>query len=246
VYRISRCSALPKLEIIVQTTAVTDNLIKLTRYRFVNAFLVREEDGFTLVDTTLGGGAADDLLSAAEQAGGSIRRIALTHGHGDHVGGLDKLKERLGDSVQVLVPELDARILAGERVVDGKLPGSWPKDLKTVPDVRLTGGERVGSLEIMPSPGHSPGHVGFLDTRDRSLIGGDVFTTYGSAAVSNHFYWRFPFAAMATWDKSKDFESARALRALDPTILVVGHGPAVAEPGRAMDGAIARAQAAGS
>ena len=64
----------------MQTIAVTDNLIKLTRYRFVNAFLVREEDGFTLVDTTLGAGAANDLLGAAEQAGGSIRRIALTPG----------------------------------------------------------------------------------------------------------------------------------------------------------------------
>jgi glyoxylase-like metal-dependent hydrolase (beta-lactamase superfamily II) len=60
-------------------------------------------------------------------------------------------------------------------------------------------------------------------------------------AVTNHFYWRFPFAAMATWDKEKDVESARALRALDPSVLVVGHGPATANPGAAMDKAIARA-----
>ena len=37
----------------MQTTKITDNLIQLTRYRFVNAFLVREDDGFTLVDTTM-------------------------------------------------------------------------------------------------------------------------------------------------------------------------------------------------
>ena len=37
----------------MQTTNITDNLIQLTRYRFVNAFLVREDDGFTLVDTTM-------------------------------------------------------------------------------------------------------------------------------------------------------------------------------------------------
>ena len=48
---------------------------------------------------------------------------------------------------------------------------------------------------------------------------------------------------MATWDKSKDLESARALRALDPAVLVVGHGPAIRPPGAAMDRAIARASA---
>lgn len=189
---------------------------------------------------------AGAIIAAAEQAGGSIRRIALTHGHGDHVGLLDALKQRLGDSVEVLIPELDARILAGERVTEGKLPGSWPKNVQTVPDVRLTGGERIGSLEVVTSPGHSPGHVAFLDTRDRSLIAGDTYTTYGSAAVSNHFYWRFPPAAMATWDKSQDLESARRLRALDPAILVVGHGPAIKQPASAMDAAIARSQSATS
>src|SRR3954451_10012858 len=109
----------------MNATAVTPNLIQLTRLRFVNAFLVREEDGFTLVDTTTGG-AADALIAAARAAGGPIRRIALTHGHGDHVGSLDALAERLAGEAEVLMPELDARIHAGEHVVEGKLPGSWP------------------------------------------------------------------------------------------------------------------------
>ena len=131
----------------MRTTAVTDNLTQFTRFRFVNAYLVREDDGFTLVDTGMPG-AADDFIRAAEAAGGAITRIALTHGHGDHVGSLDALKARLGDDVQVLMPELDARIHAGEKVVEGKLPGSWPK-LTTTPDVRLQPGDRVGSLEVV-------------------------------------------------------------------------------------------------
>ena len=153
---------------------------------------------------------------------------------------MDELKRTLGDDVSVLMPELDARIHAGEKVVEGKLTGSWPK-LATVPDVRLSAGDRVGSLEVIPSPGHSPGHVAFLDTRDRTLIAGDVFTTFGSTQVSNHFYWRFPLAAMATFDKAQDLSSARALRVLDPALLVVGHGPAVPAPTAAMDAAITRA-----
>src|SRR6478752_4631863 len=118
----------------MKTTAVTDNLTQLTRLHFVNAYLVREDDGLTLVDTTMGG-AAGALIEAAEAAGAPIRRIALTHGHSDHAGSLDQLKERLGDTVQVLVPEFDARILAGDKP-DGKLAGSWGK-VTTVPDVRL-------------------------------------------------------------------------------------------------------------
>ena len=227
----------------MQLTPVGDNIIQLRRVHFVNAYLVREGDEFTLVDTTIGGGA-DALIAAAQAAGAPIRRIALTHGHSDHVGSLDALKQRLGDSVEVLMPELDARIHAGEKVVDGKLTGSWPKKLDTVPDVRLTGGERIGSLEVIPSPGHTPGHVAFLDTRDRTMIAGDVYTSYGRVAVTSELYWRFPLATMGTQDKAKDLESARSLRALDPSVLVVGHGPVVRQPGAAMDAAIARAQRA--
>src|SRR4051812_33796195 len=189
----------------------------------------------------MGRGAADALIGAAEQAGGAIRRIALTHGHGDHVGSLDALKQRLGPSVEVLMPELDARIHAGEKVVEGKLPGSWPK-LQTAPDVRLAPGDRVGSLEVIAAPGPSPGPVAFLDPRDRTLIAGDVFTAYGSLAVSNHFQLRFPLPQMAPWDRQQDLASARALRALEPALLVVGHGPATRDPLPAMERAIARSE----
>ena len=123
-------------------------------------------------------------------------------------------------------------------------PGPGRRSSRPCPDGRLSAGDRVGSLEVVASPGHTPGHVAFLDTRDRSLIAGDVYTAYGALAVSNHFYWRFPLAAPATWDKAKDLESARALRALDPTVLVVGHGPALRAPAAAMDSAIARSQQA--
>ena len=127
--------------------------------------------------------------------------------------------------------------------MEGKLPGSWPT-VKTRPDVLLEPGERVGSLEVVAAPGHTPGHVAFLDTRDRSLIAGDVFTTIGGAAVTSHFTFPFPLAAMATWNKQLNLESARSLQALEPRLLAVGHGPALQDPDAETARAIARAHRA--
>jgi glyoxylase-like metal-dependent hydrolase (beta-lactamase superfamily II) len=226
----------------MKSTQLTDNLTKATKFGLMNAYFVLEEDGLTLVDTTMS--AADALLAAAAQIGAPIRRIALTHAHSDHVGSVDALREKLGAEVPVLMPEIDARISRGEEINHpGKKRGGWPQ-LKTTPDVLLNPGDRVGSLEVVASPGHTPGHVAFLDTRDRSLIAGDAFSAVGKLEVPNHLSLRFPLPYGATWNRPEALESAIALRALEPTLLVLGHGHAVKNAPAEMDQAITRAKRA--
>jgi glyoxylase-like metal-dependent hydrolase (beta-lactamase superfamily II) len=220
------------------------SLTRVSRFGFVNAYLVEEEDGLTLVDTAIPG-SAKAILAAADKLGRPIVRIALTHAHGDHIGSLDALAKAL-PNIEIAISDRDARLLAKNTTTDpgeppeAKMRGSYP-GAKTRPTRTLTAGDRVGSLEVVASPGHTPGHVAFLDTRDRTLIAGDAYSTIGGVATTAKVNPLFPLPMLATWHKPTALESARALRALDPARLAVGHGPIVDAPGAAMDKAIAKA-----
>jgi glyoxylase-like metal-dependent hydrolase (beta-lactamase superfamily II) len=218
--------------------------IRIARFGFVNAYLVREEDGFTLVDTLIPR-SSKPILEAARSAGAPIVRIALTHAHGDHIGSLDALAAVL-PGVEVVISSRDARLLAKDRTMDpgepdSKLRGSYP-GAKTVPTSTFEVGDHIGSLEVIGAPGHTPGHVAFFDRRDGTLLCGDAYSTLGGVATSAKPNPRFPLPAMATWDRPTALASARALRALDPARLAPGHGRIVESPGAAMDRAIASGQ----
>jgi glyoxylase-like metal-dependent hydrolase (beta-lactamase superfamily II) len=217
-----------------------NDLIQLTYYGFVNVFLVREEDGFTLVDTALEG-CASSMVRVAQQFGRPIKRILLTHAHADHSGGLDAV-HRLVPEAEFVMPARDARFLTGDMSLDAdeppdKLRGGWVIR-KTPPTRLLHEGDLVGSLEVVATPGHTPGHCSFLDTRDGTLIAGDAFQTLGGVAVSGTLTI-FPLPALATWHKPSCLESARKLRALSPVRLAVGHGRVLDQPLTAMGRAIA-------
>lgn len=225
------------------------NLIQLTLYPNVfpmNCFLVQEDDGLTLVDSTTSSPAADvELL--VKTLGKELRRVALTHAHGDHVGGVGGVRQRF-TGVEVSIGERDAPILAGDKTLRSSEPQTAVKGyfvkVDWKPDRLLRPGDRVGSLEVVASPGHTPGHVAFLDVRDRSLIAGDVFQTRAGIAVSGVLRPLFPFPALATWNKPAALSSAIAVRALKPALLAVGHGGAIEEPSAAMDRAIETARRA--
>ena len=227
----------------MKTTVHGDHLIQLTRFPVffpINCYLVREGDGFTLLDTGIGGGAGA-ILAAARAAGGPIVRIALTHAHADHVGALDALYAELPDA-EVAITARDARFLRGERGLDPGEPDTKPrgsfKTCATRPTRILAPGDRVGSLEVVAAPGHTPGHVAFFDPRDGTLIAGDAFQTRGGVAVSGVMRLTFPFIAFATWHAPTALHSARALRALDPARLATGHGAVLEAPLPALDRAI--------
>ena len=156
--------------------------------------------------------------------------------------------ETLGTALLVLVGPgsvVATLVLAGDKALDpgeprSKLRGSYPTT-RTRPTRTLQPGDRVGSLEVIAAPGHTPGHVAFLDTRDRTLFCGDAFSTLGGVATTAKVNPRFPLPGISTWDAQTELESARALRALDPARLAPGHGKVVEAPGGAMDAAIAKA-----
>jgi glyoxylase-like metal-dependent hydrolase (beta-lactamase superfamily II) len=222
---------------------MSDNITRVTRLGLVNAYLVREDDGLTLVDTMLPR-SSKAILGAADRLGAPIVRIALTHAHGDHVGSLDDLAAAL-PGVEVLISTRDARLLAKDMSLDpgepdDKLRGGYP-GAKTRPTHMFGQGDTIGSLEVVASPGHTPGHVSFLDRRDGTLLAGDAYSTLGGTATPARPNPRFPLVYFATWHRPTALESARALRALDPKRLAPGHGPIVDAPGAAMDRAIAKA-----
>jgi glyoxylase-like metal-dependent hydrolase (beta-lactamase superfamily II) len=218
-------------------------LVQLTRFPRlfpINSYLVREDDGLTLIDTTIAS-SAPAIVEAARELGLPIKRIVLTHAHGDHIGAVDALHQLLPEA-EVLISARDARFLAGDMRLDpgeprDKLRGGYQK-IATKPTRLLVDGDRVGSLQVIASPGHTPGHIALLDTRDGSLIAGDALQTRAGVAVSGTVRWLFPFPAMATWHRPTALASARRLRALGPSRLAIGHGEVIEQPLAKIDQAI--------
>jgi glyoxylase-like metal-dependent hydrolase (beta-lactamase superfamily II) len=223
----------------VKLAQETETLFRLTRFGMVNCFLIKEDDGLTLIDTNLAGSALG-IHGAAQSLGASICRVILTHAHIDHVGSLDALVRQFPE-IEFCVGQRESRLLVPDFSLDsgesGKKLFGFP-GVKSRPTHLLNDGDRIGSLQAIFSPGHTPGHMAYLDVRDGSLIGGDAFTTQIGVVAAGAFKFSFPFPWLFSWNRHYAAESARKLRKLKPARLAVGHGKTVESPLAAMDQAI--------
>lgn len=162
------------------------------------------------------GGDLDRLKAAARQAGCTIEKILITHGHIDHCGQAGMLAAELG--VPIEGPHDADRFWIARLEDDGRRYGIEGKVFE--PDRWLADGDRVtvGQLEldVRHCPGHTPGHVVFHHAPSRVAIVGDVLFQ-GSIGRTD-----FPLGNHADLIASI---TGRLWPMGDDTHFVPGHGP---------------------
>ena len=120
------------------------------------------------------------------------------------------------------------------------LRGSYPR-VTIKPTTLIRHDDRVGSLQVIETPGHTPGHLSFYDMRDQTMITGDALHTVGRVCVTSEYTWRFPLPAMATWNPIAVRASVQTIADLKPCRIAPGHGPFVEAPSDALAAALTRA-----
>jgi len=153
----------------------------------------------------------DDLIAQ----GGTIREIALTHVHPDHVAGVEALNDHLQSKYHRRVPvaahRLTAESLKHKFAVDRYIEDN---------DVLSLEGEPSINLQALFTPGHARGHLCFYDEARGVLISGDNVVGFGSVLIDP-----------ADGNMSEYLNSLRRMRSLPGvTVLLPGHGPPVANP----------------
>ena len=120
------------------------------------------------------GDEADKLLAAIEALGVKLDGILLTHTHFDHIGAVAEVAGATG--AEVWVPEIEAFVLEDiNRYVPW--PGFGPFENHKA-EHALSGGERLKlagfEIDVLHTPGHSPGHVTFSIPDETAIFSGDV------------------------------------------------------------------------
>jgi glyoxylase-like metal-dependent hydrolase (beta-lactamase superfamily II) len=196
----------------------------------VRAFLTDTAGELTLVDTLFEADA--HLVLAAIRGLGrkasDLKRIAITHGHRSHLGGLAALKRASGASVHA--HQWEADIVAGDRRAQPvslvpKSPrlfpfqlGLWlgrPKHVPCPVDEHLSEGDTLGPFQVIHAAGHSPGHLAFAWPERKFAIVGDAVATWPQLSAGWHGF---------NLNKRQHQLTLQRLAALDADIIAVGHG----------------------
>ncbi|HEX5850499.1 MAG TPA: MBL fold metallo-hydrolase [Rubrobacter sp.] len=165
---------------------IADGVYRVDAIRFPNAvsvLLLENEDGWTLVDTGVEGGAARirDAFAALGSGPEDLKRIFLTHHHVDHVGGLEELTQ-WAPHAELGATEYEAMVISGmlppappsNAVLRLTMPGLADAPKFPVRKI-LREGDVVSGFRIIPTPGHSLGHASLLRDSDGLLFTADAF-----------------------------------------------------------------------
>ncbi|MEK9775807.1 MAG: MBL fold metallo-hydrolase [Quisquiliibacterium sp.] len=121
------------------------------------------------------GGDLEHIDSVLGQTGAQLEKVFLTHGHIDHCGQAGEFARRHG--VPLEGPQLEDKFWIDQLPEQGKRFG-FPRLDAFTPDRWLVDGDRVSfgqiTLEVIHTPGHTPGHVVFFNAAERLAIVGDV------------------------------------------------------------------------
>jgi hydroxyacylglutathione hydrolase len=190
----------------------------------INAYLL----GNVLVDAGIKPHARK-ILGAV--AGRGVTAHAITHAHGDHVGGSRRVVDALG--VPFWAPAGDGEACEAGRQV---IAQTWATPLMNagarfdavgVARRLQEGDELAAGFVVLDTPGHSPGHVSFWRERDRVLVLADVF--FNLHPLTLRYGIRHP-VEFFTVDAELNRASQRKLAALRPEVVCFGHGPVVRDP----------------
>jgi len=139
----------------------------------MNSYLLgcRETGEAAVIDS---GGEAELFMELAEKNDLTIKHLLQTHGHVDHVAGLQKMKQLSGAPIYL---HPDDRPVYDAAVTQGRFFG-FPVSQPPAVDIELKDGQiiEIGNirLEVLHTPGHCPGHVCYYDADDRFMFSGDL------------------------------------------------------------------------
>jgi hydroxyacylglutathione hydrolase len=162
------------------------------------------------------GGDAAVILSAVDRRGLTLKVILLTHAHFDHIGGLAELAEATHAQVALHPGDLPLLRAQGGAAMFGIFVRPSPE-----PDWALSEGQviKVGTLRlnVLHTPGHTPGHVTFYEPTAKAAFDGDVLFMQGIGRTD------FPGSS---YKQLMDSIRNKLFALPDDTTLYPGHGPA--------------------
>lgn len=173
-------------------------------FGFVSAYLLQRGSEVTIVDT--GTGTTEEFEGGLANLGASwsnVSNVILTHSHGDHVGGLGAVIEN--------APSVVAYAGAGD--LSAIAAGGFDADRITP----VSDGDEVFGLEIIATPGHTPGHVVVFDADSGLLVAGDAINTAGGAITG-------PNPDFTPDMTTAEASVAKILQGRTITTALVGHG----------------------